>query len=226
MNVVRGSLYAITGILITAVLLSGCLDSPASYTAESSSRSSGSSCSSGYSRYDTSAGHCCRSGYPYYYDSTCHQCPEGYFQYDTSAGHCCPAGYSHYYGGKCHQCSEGYYQYDTSAGHCCPEGYPYFSDGKCHTQPAGSPVSYGTSPVTYDSRSGCPQQSNLQCSQWIAAGSCRIQSCTCYYSDRHGDTSLAFYHTSDGAYFRCSGAGRTLSCIAAAEAATRHCTQD
>lgn len=150
-------------------------------------------------------------------------CSPGYSQYTTSQGHCCPAGYPHYYDGTCHQCSQGYYKYDTSGGYCCPEGYPYYYDGKCHTQSSGSYTGV-TSSVEMDSRTGCPVQNNLQCSGWIDAGRCQIQSCTCYWSGLHGDTTAAYYHTSDGAYFRCTGAGQTINCIAAAQAAAQHCT--
>jgi len=214
--------------LLFFVLSSGCLDTLPSGSPESSGGNSG-SCSAGSHIYSTSDGHCCLEGYPYYYDGTCHTCSQGYSKYDTSAGYCCPSGYPYYYDGKCHPCSEGYYKYDTSGGHCCLSGYPYFYDGMCHSQSSGSSssgssYSGGTSTVVVDTRTGCPSQSNLECSPWIAAGSCQLQSCTCYYSTRSGDTTAAYYHTSDGAYFRCSGAGQTLSCIAAAQAAAQHCT--
>lgn len=213
--------------MMVLVVCSGCLDTPADYGSGSSGASSG-SCSAGYSRYSTSENHCCPVGYPYYYNSTCHACSVGYYKYDTSAGYCCPGGYTHYYDGKCHQCSEGYYQYDTSGGHCCPTGYPYYYDGTCHSRSAGSGTSGsytgGTSTVVVDSRSGCPARSNLECSGWREAGSCRIQSCTCYYSGLHGDSVSAFYHTSDNAYFPCRSTGQTISCTVAAEAATQHCT--
>jgi hypothetical protein len=75
-----------------------------------------------------------------------------------------------------------------------------------------------------DSRTGCPAQRDLQCSGWIEAKFCQIQSCTCYYSGIHGDTAVAYYHTSDNGYYRCSGSGQSISCLAAAEAATLHCT--
>lgn len=221
----------VAGIIIIFVLFSGCLDSQANSYSGSSAGNSGAgsgSCSSGYARYTTSQGQCCPTGYPYYYESKCHQCSEGYNKYSTSAGYCCPSGYTHYYNGKCHECSEGYYKYDTSAGYCCQEGSPYYYDGKCHSQSSGSSSSGSNtvliSNVQVDSRTGCPAQRDLQCSGWIETGRCQIQSCTCYYSELHGDTTAAYYHTSDGAYFRCSGAGQTLSCIAAAQAAAQHCT--
>ncbi len=208
--------------MIFFVLFSGCLDSSANGNAGSSGESSA-SCSAGYHKYTTSDGHCCPDGYPYYYDGKCHQCSPGYNKYDTSAGYCCPEGYSHYYDGKCHQCSPGYNKYDTSAGYCCPEGYPYYYDGKCHAQSSGSSTVVYTN-VEVDSRTGCPAQKDLQCSGWIDAGRCQIQSCTCYYSGLHGDTTAAYYHTSDNAYFRCTGAGQTINCVAAAQAAALHCT--
>ena len=225
-------LYLLIGITIFFVLVSGCLDNSAdTFFGSSSGSGSGSgSCSSGYSRYTTSEGHCCPDGYPHYYDGKCHQCSEGYNKYTTSGGYCCPTGYTHYYNGKCHQCSEGYYKYDTSAGYCCQEGYPYYYDGKCHTQSSGSSsASSGTytvftSDVEVDSRTGCPAQKDLQCSGWVESGRCQLQSCTCYFSGLHGDTTAAYYHTADGAYFRCSGAGQTLSCTAAAQAAVNYCT--
>jgi len=226
MEFARLPLCTIVSLIIIFVLLSGCFDRLADINSGNSGAGSG-SCSSGYARYTTSQGHCCPTGYPYYYESKCHQCSEGYNKYSTSAGYCCPSGYSHYYNGKCHQCSEGYYQYDTSAGYCCPEGYPYYYDEKCHSQSSGYSSS-GTntvviSDIQVDSRTGCPAQRDLQCSGWIEAGSCQIQSCTCYYSGLHGDTTAAYYHTSDNAYFRCTGAGQTISCIAAAQAAAQHC---
>ena len=150
-------------------------------------------------------------------------CSSGYSRYTTSEGHCCLEGYPYYRDGKCHQCSEGYYKYDTSAGNCCPSGYPYYYDGKCHTQSSGSStvvVSNGQ----VDSSTGCPATYDLQCSGWIQGTRCQIQSCTCYWSGIHGDSTNAYYHTSDNAYFRCSGSGQTLSCIAAAQAAAQHCT--
>ncbi len=195
MKFARLSLCTLSGIIIILVLFSGCLDSLENSFSGSSGTGSG-SCTSGYAKYTTSQGHCCPTGYPYYYD------------------------------GKCHQCSSGYYKYDTSAGYCCPSGYPYYYDGKCHSQSLGS-SSVSNTVVIYnapvDDRTGCPAQKDLQCSGWIPAGSCQLQSCTCYYSGLHGDTTAAYYHTSDGAYFRCSGAGQTLSCIAAAQAAAQHC---
>ncbi len=77
----------------------------------------------------------------------------------------------------------------------------------------------------FDPQTGCPSSDsvNLQCSGWIKAPSCDIQSCTCYYSGLNGDTSAAYYHTSDNSYYRCSGAGATLSCTAAAQQAAQHC---
>ena len=218
-------LYTVAGMIIIFVLFSGCLDIPANSYSGSSGTGSG-SCSSGYAKYTTSQGYCCQTGYPYYYEGKCHQCSEGYNKYSTSAGYCCPSEYTHYYDGKCHQCSEGYYKYDTSAGYCCLSGYPYYYDGKCHSQSSGSSSGSNTVViynVPVDDRTGCPAQKDLQCSGWIATGSCQLQSCTCYYSGLHGDTTAAYYHTSDGAYFRCSGAGQTLSCIAAAQAAAQHC---
>ncbi|OPY38395.1 MAG: hypothetical protein A4E35_00818 [Methanoregula sp. PtaU1.Bin051] len=229
MKIVRGALWMVAGILIVVAVFSGCLDGMDGSYSGSSGNTGGaafSSCSPGYAKYTTSGGHCCKEGYPFYYDGTCHVCSEGYNMFTTSKGHCCPEGYTHYYDGKCHQCALGYYVYDTSAGHCCREGYPYYADGKCYTNYPGysSPGTVIISDGQVDSRTGCPAQSNLQCSGWITAGSCQIQSCTCYYSGLHGDTTAAFYHTSDGAYFRCSGAGQTISCVAAAQAAAQHCT--
>ena len=195
MKFARFPLYTMAGIIIIFVLFSGCLDSPANSYSGSSGTGSG-SCSSGYAKYTTSQGYCCQTGYPYYYE------------------------------GKCHQCSEGSDKYSTSAGYCCQSGYPYYYDGKCHSQSSGSSLGSNTVViynVPVDDRTGCPAQNDLQCSGWIAAGSCQLQSCTCYYSGLHGDTTAAYYHTSDGAYFRCSGAGQTLSCIAAAQAAAQHC---
>jgi hypothetical protein len=188
------------------------------------SKASSGSCSSGYARYTTSAGHCCPTGYPYYYDGECHSCSLGYARYTTSAGQCCPTGYPYYYDGACHSCSQGYTRYTTSAGQCCPTGYPYYSSGKCNTQSPESSASYGTSAMVVDSNSGCPATKDLQCSGWIVADKCQLQSCTCYDSGLQGDTTAAYYHTSDGADFRCSGAGETLSCTAAAAAAAQHCT--
>ena len=229
------SLCIVVGIIIVLMLVSGCVESPeteilgnsGSVGSSGSSGTGSGSCRPGYAKYTTSEGHCCQEGYPYFYDNLCHQCIHGYNKYDTSAGHCCPAGYPHYFDGTCHQCPQGYYKYDTSAGHCCQEGYPYYADGKCYTQSPGYSPGTNTvvvSDVQVDSRPGCPAQSNLQCSQWITAGRCQIQSCTCYYSGLHGDTAAAYYHTSDGAYFRCSGAGQTLHCTEAAAAAAQHCT--
>ena len=195
MKFARFPLYTMAGIIIIFVLFSGCLDSPTNSYSRSSGTGSG-SCSSGYAKYTTSQGYCCQTGYPYYYE------------------------------GKCHQCSEGSDKYSTSAGYCCQSGYPYYYDGKCHSQSSGSSLGSNTVViynVPVDDRTGCPAQNDLQCSGWIAAGSCQLQSCTCYYSGLHGDTTAAYYHTSDGAYFRCSGAGQTLSCIAAAQAAAQHC---
>jgi len=83
----------------------------------------------------------------------------------------------------------------------------------------------------FDARTGCPVQgstsswgsSNLQCSQWIEATRCNIQSCSCIYPQRTGQVVRAYYHTSDGAYFPCSGVDQTLSCTNAAIAAAEHC---
>jgi len=84
----------------------------------------------------------------------------------------------------------------------------------------------------FDANTGCPVQgstsswgsSNLQCSQWIESQRCSIQSCQCYYSDAGGDTARAYYRTSDGAYFPCTGDARTgIDCRAAAEATALHC---
>lgn len=214
------------GLVFLFIISSGCLDSGAISDYGINGTSTG-SCSPGYFRYTTSSGQCCPTGYPYYYNGTCHACSRGYNKYDTSAGYCCPAGYTYYYDGTCHQCSRGSYTYDTSGGRCCPAGYPYYYDGACHTKSSGSgtPVSYGggSSTVVVDSRSGCPVQSNLECSQWIVAEHCQIQSCTCYYSGLHGDSLAAYYHTSDNAYFPCSGTGQVLSCTDAVKAATLHC---
>jgi hypothetical protein len=214
-------LCAVTGIMII-VLLSSC---GAGSTTTGSWGGGGSSglCSLGYYRYTTSAGYCCPQGYPYYYNGKCNQCSQGYYKYTTSAGYCCPQGYPYYYNGKCNQCSQGYYKYTTSAGYCCPQGYPYYYNGKCNTRSSGTTTAVNTN-VQVDSRTGCPAQKNLQCSQWINAGRCQIQSCTCYYSGRSGDTTAAYYHTSDNAYFRCTGAGQTINCIAAAQAAALHCS--
>ena len=82
----------------------------------------------------------------------------------------------------------------------------------------------GTSTIQVDSLTGCPAQRDLQCSGWIEANRCRIQSCTCNYSGLHDDTTASYYHTSDNAYFRCSGTGQTINCEAAAQAAAQRCT--
>jgi hypothetical protein len=150
-------------------------------------------------------------------------CSPGYSEYTTSGGHCCPSGYPYYYEGTCHQCSQGYNTYDTSAGHCCPSGYPYYYDGTCHTKSSGSSTVVVSSGQV-DSSTGCPATYDLQCSGWIEGTRCQIQSCTCYWSGIHGDSTNAYYHTSDNAYFRCTGSGQTISCIAAAQAAAQHCT--
>jgi hypothetical protein len=223
MKVGRSLLCGVTGITIVLVLFSGCLDDSSNGNFWGSLGTSG-SCSAGYHRYTTSDNHCCPEGYPYYYDGTCHSCSQGYNKYATSAGYCCPTGYPHYYDGKCHQCSQGYAKYDTSSGYCCPTGYPYYYDGKCHTQ-ASSSYTYVVVPTggQVDSRTGCPSYYDLQCSGWIPGSRCEIQSCTCYWSGSHGDSTSAYYHTSDNAYFRCTGTGETISCVAAAQAAAQHC---
>jgi len=223
LKIVRLLLCTVVGITIIFVLLSGCLDNLTNGNSWGGGGSSG-SCSSGYYKYSTSEGHCCPDGYPYYYDGTCHSCSQGYNKYDTSAGYCCPTGYQYYYDGKCHQCSQGYAKYDTSAGYCCPSGYPFYYDGKCHTQ-ASSSNTYVVVPTSgqVDSRTGCPSYYDLQCSGWIQASRCSIQSCTCYWSGSRGDSTSAYYRTSDNAYFPCTGNGDAISCIAAAQAAAQHC---
>ena len=72
------------------------------FCADTSTTPSSGSCSSGYTRYTTSAGHCCQNGYPYYRDGSCYQCDEGYFIYDSSEGHCCKEGYPYYRDGTCY----------------------------------------------------------------------------------------------------------------------------
>ncbi len=217
------------GICILFVLFSGCLDSLTNDFSGGGGGNSG-SCGAGSHIYTTSYGHCCPDGYPYYYADTCHSqnvsgsttCPAGYAVYTTSQGHCCPSGYTHYYDGSCHPCAQGYYHYDTSAGYCCPEGYPYYYGGTCHSQSSGTNAAPQNN-VQVDARTGCPATYDLQCSGWISGTSCQIQSCTCYWSAINGDTTAAYYHTSDNAYFPCTGAGQTINCMAAAEAAAQHC---
>ena len=161
-------------------------------------------------------------------------CSPGYYVYTTSAGKCCPEGYPYYYDGKCHQCSQGYFTYSTSGGKCCREGYPYYYNGVCNSQPSSSNT--GASPnmqigsridVQIDSRTGCPPYNDLtntlECSQWIQLPRCAMQSCTCYWSGLHGDTSAAYYHTSDNAYYRCTGSDVTIFCTAAAQEVVQHC---
>jgi len=79
------------------------------------------------------------------------------------------------------------------------------------------------STVPAESLTGCPAQSDLQCSGWIDVNRCQIQTCDCYDSGIDKDAAAGYYHTSDNAYFRCSGAGQSIDCTAAAEAASQHC---
>lgn len=218
--------FFVGAIVIVMIAFSGCLeifgDDYGSSGSGSSLYSSG-SCRDGYAKYSTSGDHCCKEGYPYYYNNSCNKCREGYYSYSTSAGYCCKAGYPYYYNGTCNKCREGYHTYTTSAGYCCPSGYYYYYDGACHTKASTSGTTTVYRTTTYDATTGCAQGSNYQCSQWIAYGSCQVQSCTCYYSGASGDTFRAFYHTSDGAYFVCSGEGQSLSCLSAATGAANHC---
>ncbi|MCX6768201.1 MAG: hypothetical protein NTY90_05790 [Candidatus Micrarchaeota archaeon] len=154
----------------------------------------------------------------------------------VTCGHCpADAGGSH--AGTCRYCQSGY----TCSGEICGEmtckSASQVPGGATATPVSGSnqPGSSGYGVIRefpMDSRTGCPVQGStssrgnvdLQCSQMVPTGRCSFQSCQCYYSDVRGSTSNVYYHSSDGAYFPCSGNGHDgIDCRAAAQAVASHC---
>ena len=142
---------------------------------------------------------------------------------------------------KCRYCPSG----TTCSGEICSEELTCKSASQVPAGGTATPMPTNNQPgnggggviteFPFDSRTGCPVQGstssrggvNLQCSQMVPAGRCSIQSCQCYYSDAGGDTSRVYYRTSDGAYFPCTGDGRTgIDCRAAAQATALHCAPD
>ena len=133
--------------------------------------------------------------------------------------------------GQCRYCPSG----TTCSGEICGEmtckggSQPGVTTTPGTTNPGGnSGVGAYPGDPPLSSFTGCPPQGlagvDLQCSQFTGNYEfCSIQSCTCYYSDHTGSTARAYYHTSDGLFFPCSGASSAISCVAAAEAAAEHC---
>ncbi|MFH0973329.1 MAG: hypothetical protein V1817_00890, partial [Candidatus Micrarchaeota archaeon] len=140
--------------------------------------------------------------------------------------------------GKCRYCPGG----TTCSGEICSEELTCKSGAQPSAGATVNPTSGGggnggnggggtLTNFQFDARTGCPVQgstsswgsSNLQCSQMIESQRCSIQSCSCYYPQMHGQVVRAYFRTSDGAYFPCSGSDNSLSCTNAAIAAAEHC---
>jgi len=157
-----------------------------------------------------------------------------------SAAAAASSGSSH--AGQCRYCPNGY----ACAGEICSDELACKPGTQTSPQPSGVATAVPTyggnggnggndggvlTNFDFDARTGCPVQgstsswgsSDLQCSQWIEAARCSIQSCSCRYPQSTGVKINAYYRSSDGAYYRCSGSGESLSCTSAAIAATEHC---
>ncbi len=158
----------------------------------------------------------------------------------VSCGYCDPniALSGSPYAGMCRSCPSGTTCSGDICGNLTCKRTSQVSDGGTATSAAGNNQQQGNgggviTNFPFDSRTGCPVEGstssygsvNFECSQMVPAGRCAFQGCTCYYSGVHGDTGNAYYHSSDGAYFPCSGNEQTgLDCRAAAQAVVSHCS--
>ncbi|VVB66889.1 Uncharacterised protein [Candidatus Norongarragalina meridionalis] len=153
---------------------------------------------------------------------------------ETTCGYCAQTD-------KCYYCKNGYAcsgdicaltcqkQSPSASATAQPQNSATPTAGIVTGQPGDGIVIIDDPPI--DSRTNCPPQGysgprgsvSLECSQWVTAGTCSIQSCSCYYSDHTGDTVRAYYHTSNGAYYPCSGSSSTLSCTASVQALAADC---
>ncbi len=145
------------------------------------------------------------------------------------------------YAGKCRYCPNGYAcsgEICSSELTCKPASQPSGGNGGATATPGGNNGGNGgnggggtLTNFQFDARTGCPVQgstsswgnSDLECSQWIESQRCSIQVCTCTYPQMHGQVVRAYYRTSDGAYYPCSGSDNGRSCTNSAVAAAEHC---
>ena len=85
------------------------------------------------------------------------------------------------------------------------------------------PTKSGDNNPVIDPNTGCPPDADFACSGWVLAPGCNVKSCSCFDSGSAGGVIASYYLTSDNQYFRCSGTGSEISCMAAAEQVDQAC---